>query len=304
LQDCGASRIADCHRPAVPALDAAATGDLDKHRIGHASSFRHAERRGNPYLLSNLTFPSMLAVLKTTLAVVLLVFIAPVFAHAVVWFSKERPRNWHSADWSSAGVLPTPGAEPEASIRVLAARTGGLKGIVSVHSWLVLKEAGASQYERYDVVGWGNPVRLNSQPADGRWYSNDPVVLYELKGAGAETLLPKVKAAIRGYQWSERGSYRTWPGPNSNTFVATVLAAVPDLRADLPSTAIGRDYPSGSWLRRTPLGGWSATLGGLLGVTLGPRDGFAVNLLGLVAGIRLQRPAILLPGFGALGEPF
>ena len=238
------------------------------------------------------------------LLAVFLVFIVPVFVHAGLWLAEERPRNWHSADWSSAGILPPARAEPEASIRVLAARTGGLKGIVAVHTWLVLKRPNASAYDRYDVVGWGNPVRRNSQPADGRWYSNDPVVIHELKGAPAEALLPKVEAAIRSYQWSERGSYRTWPGPNSNTFVATVLAAVPELKADMPPTAIGRDYPAGRWVSRAPGGGWTVTLGGLAGLTVGIRRGIEVNLFGLVAGVRFRHPALILPGFGVLGGPF
>ena len=37
-------------------------------------------------------------------------------------------------------------------------------------------------------------------------------------------------------------SYRVWPGPNSNTFTAFVLREVPELRVDLPPTAIGKDY--------------------------------------------------------------
>jgi hypothetical protein len=194
--------------------------------------------------------------------------------------------------------------EKEASIRVMAARTGGLKGIVAVHTWLVLKHENATAYERYDVVGWGNPVRRNHHPADGRWYSNEPVVIHEIKGAEAARLLPKLEAAIREYQWSERGSYRTWPGPNSNTFVATVLAAVPEIKAAMPPTAIGRDYPAGSWVRRSPNGGWTATLGGIAGVTFGWREGIQVNFLGLVAGIRFHKPTLILPGFGALGERF
>jgi hypothetical protein len=243
-------------------------------------------------------------VLKYSLLAVLLVFVAPVLVHAAVWLSEERPRHWREADWSSAGILPDPGAEPEASIRVLAARTGGLKGIVSVHTWLVLKPAGATAYERYEVVGWGTPVRRNGEPADGRWYSNDPVVIHEVRGAAAERLLPRVEAAIRAYAWAERGSYRIWPGPNSNTFVATVLAAVPELGATMPPTAIGRDYPAGAWLARAPGGGFRATLGGFAGLTVGLREGVEVNLLGLVAGIRFQDAALILPGFGVVGERF
>ena len=242
--------------------------------------------------------------LKYSLLTVAFLFVLPVLAHAVLWLSEERPRSWRDADWSSAQMLPEPRHEPEASIRVMAARTGGLKGIVAVHTWLVLKPEGAASYDRYDVVGWGNPVRRNNQPADGRWYSNDPVVIYEVKGAEAERLLPKVEAAIRAYQFSERGSYRIWPGPNSNTFVASVLAAVPELPITLPPTAVGRDYPVGSWVRRMPGGGISASLGGFAGVTLGLRRGVEVNLLGLVAGVRFRDPTLLLPGFGAVGERF
>ena len=56
----------------------------------------------------------------------------------------------------------------------MAARTGGLKGAFSVHTWIVIKKAGAKAYERYDKVGWGMPIRRNAYPADGRWYSNVP----------------------------------------------------------------------------------------------------------------------------------
>ena len=246
----------------------------------------------------------MRKVLKYSLLTFLLVFILPVLAHAALWLSEERPRSWRDADWSSAGMLPDAREDTEASIRVLAARTGGLKGILAVHSWLVLKPKDAPSYDRYEVVGWGNPVRRNGQPPDGRWYSNDPVVIYELKGAEAERVLPKLEAAIRAYQFWQRGSYRTWPGPNSNTFVASVLAAVPELPVTLPPTAIGRDYPPGAWLRREPDGGLSASLGGFAGVALGLRRGVEINLLGLVAGIRFREPTLILPGFGALGERF
>lgn len=240
--------------------------------------------------------------LKCIAAAVLLLFIAPVLLHAALWLAQERPRTWRTADWSSAGTLPDPREEREASIRVMAARTGGLKGIVSVHSWLVLKDEGAAAYQRYEVVGWGNPVRRNGRPADGRWYSNEPVVIHALTGAEAARLIPKIEAAIRAYPWSRQGSYRTWPGPNSNTFVAHVLAAVPEIGAGMPPTAIGRDYPTGAWVRRVPAGGVSVSLAGFAGVTVGLREGIEVNFLGLVAGVRFADFAILLPGFGAIGD--
>ena len=44
----------------------------------------------------------------------------------------------------------------------------------AVHSWIVLKRENATSWTRYDVVGWGNPVRTNGWPPDGRWYGNTP----------------------------------------------------------------------------------------------------------------------------------
>jgi hypothetical protein len=242
--------------------------------------------------------------LAYTLFALFSIFVVPAAVHTVLWLAEAHPRSWRSADWSSTGTLPAPQEEREASIRLMAARTGGLKGALSVHTWLVLKRQDAKSYDRYEVVGWGDPVRRNGRPPDGRWYSNEPLAVYTLKGAEAARLIPRLEAAIRDYRFSKRGSYRIWPGPNSNTFVATVLAAIPEMRAELPPTAIGRDFPAGPWFYRTPAGGFTLSFGGLAGVTVGLRDGIEINLLGLVAGARFEDFAILLPGFGALGEPF
>jgi hypothetical protein len=248
--------------------------------------------------------PAMQRIVKAILVTLLALFVLPTLAFAALWLAQERPASWRAADWSSAGLLPAPAEAQEASIHILAARTGGLKGIVSVHSWIVLKRAGAQTYERYDVVGWGRPVRLNHRPADGRWYSNEPVVVYQAAGEAAERLFPKVEAAIGAYPWQAAGSYRSWPGPNSNTFVAWVLAEVPEIEARMPPTAVGRDFPlGGTWLRRLPAGGVALSLGGIAGLTIGPRAGLEVNFFGLVAGVSLAEPGLIVPAFGLMALP-
>ncbi len=239
---------------------------------------------------------------KFMLVFILAVFILPVAGHAVVWLAKDRPSSWRNADWSESGVLPAPRASDPPAIHVMAARTGGYKGIVSVHSWLVIKRPGAAEYDRYDVVGWGQPVRHNAYAPDGRWYSNVPEIVHTVRGDAAARAIPKLEAAIQSYRWSNHGDYTIWPGPNSNTFVASVLAQVPELGARMPPTAVGRDFPvDGKWLSRGPGGGWRMTLKGLAGVTIGMAEGFELHLLGLVAGIDFTRPALLVPGFGRLG---
>ena len=234
---------------------------------------------------------------------ILVFFVAPSLTHLAIWAATDRPASWHEADWSSAKILPPAFTVTEAKIYVLSARTGGLKGAISKHSWIVLKKPGADHYDRYDVVGWGRPVRLNAYPADGKWYSNLPEIQFETSGKAAAMLIPKIEKAISGYQWQNRGDYTIWPGPNSNTFVASIIRTVPGFDATLPTTAIGKDFPaSGKFIdideTRQSI---RLSLFGYAGILVGFKSGLQVNILGLVTGIDWYRPALLLPGFGRIG---
>jgi hypothetical protein len=115
-------------------------------------------------------------------------------------------------------MLPAASADREARFLVFTGRTGRWKGIFAVYSWVVFKPENASSWSRYDVVGWGQPVRSNGWAPDGRWFGDVPRVLVDVRGAEAAALIPRVKAAIADYSYSNFGDYRIWPGPNSNTF--------------------------------------------------------------------------------------
>jgi hypothetical protein len=239
---------------------------------------------------------------KFVMLVFLALFLLPVAARAALVAYEGGPRSWRDANWSSTGSLPAPAAEPQARLLVFSGRTGGWKGAVAVHSWIVLKREGASRWTRYDVVGWGNPVRQNGWAPDGFWYGNRPTVVADVRGAEAARLIPKIEAAIKDYQYAHAGDYRLWPGPNSNTFVATALRAVPELGAMLPPNAIGRDFRPRPYAGLTDSGtGIEANLWGLLGVKIGWVEGIEVNVAGLVVGIDLRHPALKLPGFGRIG---
>ena len=140
------------------------------------------------------------------------------------------------ADRSSAGLLPPARARSDSLVRVYAARTVRWKGAFAIHTWIVLKQ-GAGPYERYDLTAWGEPIRVNGFVPDGRWFGQVPSVLYAADGVEADALIPRMRAAIAAYKYRNLGDYRAWPGPNSNTFVAWVLAAVPEVGAPLPATA-------------------------------------------------------------------
>ncbi len=239
------------------------------------------------------------------LLVFLVVFILPLAAHAAWWSFQDRPRSWSAANWGSAGLLPDPAAKPEAMVHVYAARVGRWRGIFAHHTWIVIKEKGATRYTRYDKVGWGSPVRTNNWAADGRWFGHVPDLVAAIEGEEAETLIPKVRAAVASYPYAAPGQYAPWPGPNSNTFVAHVLAAIPEAAVALPPTALGKDFRTdGSVAGLTPSrSGVQLGFAGLGGLTVAWIEGLEVNVLGLVAGIDLRRPALKLPGFGRIGLP-
>lgn len=237
---------------------------------------------------------------KFVLLALLLVYVAPAALSAFLWTVGEHPGTWRDADWTSAKLLPPPGETRDAAVYVLSARTGGLKGSVSEHSWIVLKEAGAGTYERWDKVGWGKPIRRNGYPADGRWYSNEPRIVFARFGPEAAALIPAFRTAIADYPFAASGGYRIFPGPNSNTFVAHVLRHVPGLSTTLSPVAVGRDFPSEGRLvvydaDREDL---RLSLFGYVGAVIGASSGLELNLFGLVAGIDPVRLAVKIPAFG------
>ena len=242
-------------------------------------------------------------VLRLSLLTFLAVFLAPLALHAAWWLSTDAAQAWNQADWSSAGMLPPARAKPEAMVHVYAARTGRWKGIFAHHSWIIVKEKGANAYTRYDKVAWGLPVKTNNWAPDARWYGHRPALVGAVEGPAAEALIPKVRAAVAHYPHKRSGDYSAWPGPNSNSFAAYVLAAIPEAGIALPPTAVGKDWRVDARVfGLTPSGtGIQLSFGGLLGFTIGWIEGVEVNVLGLVAGIDLRRPALKLPGLGRFG---
>jgi hypothetical protein len=215
-------------------------------------------------------------------------------------------RHWSEARWDSAGMAPDPATTPEPVVQVYAARAWGWKGVVAVHTWLILKRAGAADYTRYEVVGWGvqrgaPAIRKDMRTIDGYWAGNRPQVVADRRGPEVEALIDRIEAAIAAYPYPDQ--YRSWPGPNSNSFVAHIARSVPELGLELPPTAIGKDYlGKGDLFARTPSGtGYQLSLFGVLGLALGREEGFELNLLGLTFGLDPMDLAIKLPGVGRIG---
>lgn len=242
--------------------------------------------------------------LRRIALLILILAIGPLLS--VACGSVKLGQDWRTADRSPTGMAPSPREAPEAIVQVYAARAFNWRGIFAVHTWIATKPANAPSYTVHQVLGWYarsgmSVVRSHRDTPDKNWYGAPPELLNEIRGEAAEAAIPKVLEAVREYPYADR--YTVWPGPNSNTFVAYVGRRVPELKMNLPVTAIGKDFPiESAWLSRTPSDtGYQLSLYGVLGLLAAREEGLELNLLGLSFGLDPGGPAIKLPGVGRLG---
>ena len=242
---------------------------------------------------------------KWILAALSIIYVLPLLVALILHLSHGPAVHWSRADRSSAGISPDAGRTPEAVVQAFSARAYGWRGIFGVHTWIAVKPANAYSWDRLEVIGFGvgngrPAVRISKGVPDGRWFGSNPVLLAELRGAVAESAISSLRAAAAYYPYPNR--YVVWPGPNSNTFIAYLARRVPEMHLDLPPNAIGKDYPVDGMVARTPSGtGWQVSLGGILGIVAGQREGVELDVFGLSAGVDLRGPALRLPGVGRLG---
>jgi hypothetical protein len=219
------------------------------------------------------------------------------------WGETRIAADWRLATRESAGLAPPAGSTPEAVVQVYAARAFAWRGIFAVHSWISVKPAGAGEYTTYEVVGWrafhgGQAVQIHNGGPDRYWFGSKPELLADLRGEAAAKAIGEVEMAVASYPWHD--TYRTWPGPNSNTFVAWITRRVPALRVNLPPTAIGKDFLGGAtFVDRAPSGGGvQLSLWGILGVLMSAEEGVEVNIMGLSFGIDPAHLGLRVPGVG------
>ena len=211
--------------------------------------------------------------------------------------------SWRDAPRHSSGLAPDPATTREAVVQIYTARAFSWRGYVATHPWIIVKREGAQNFDRYEVVGWGGGPSLKKNYAlpDGYWFGAEPSIMAEYRGPGTDQLIDRIEAAIETYPFKDQ--YRSWPGPNSNTFLAHVAREVPELRLDIPANAIGKDYRA--WnapVALAPSGtGVQLSLLGVAELTLGVDEGVEVNVLGLNLGIDILRPALRVPGLGRIG---
>ncbi len=227
---------------------------------------------------------------------------------AVLTVGRVSGGEWWNASREPTGTAPDPKKHPGAVAQVYAARAFSWRGAFGVHTWIAVKPSNAARYTVYEVIGWrvrrGEPAVLIHQEApDREWYGARPEVIADIRGAGVDDVIRRIDAAARAYPY--RDTYTVWPGPNSNTFTAWVARAAPELKLDLPATAIGKDWldaSAGQVFARTPSGtGFQFSLFGVFGILAGVEEGVEFNVAGLTVGVDPLDLGLKLPGIGNIG---
>lgn len=241
------------------------------------------------------------------LRIVALVLAVLLVGPGITALSRASDNNdWRRASREAMGLAPDPAVSRQAMIRVYGARTRGWRGAFGVHTWVAVKPENAAAWTTYEIVGWrsrwgGDGLVVSQGAPDRRWFGAEPELYAHLEGPGTEEAIRRAVAAAEAYPY--RQEYGLWPGPNSNTFTAMVARAVPELRLDLPPTAIGKDYLGGAKIADAALSGTGVqfSLFGVLGLVVAAEEGIELNVAGLTFGIDPLGLGLKLPGIGRIG---
>ena len=236
------------------------------------------------------------------IGLVFVVALVPFITPQVISYASnygEAVTHWSNARYDRTYQSPDPRVVEEAVVQVLGARTWGWRGSFAIHTWISVKPKHADQYQRYEVIGWRSPhLTIRDGVPDNHWAGNRPYIIQDIRGAQAEAIINKLGPAIAAYPY--KTDYTAWPGPNSNSFIAYLGRKIPELRLDLPPTAIGKDYLVEEGVVASSISGTGVQISaaGLAGLTLGIEEGVEFHLLGLTTGFDINDLTLKLPGFG------
>ena len=175
------------------------------------------------------------------------------------------------------------------------------------HGWLDVKAGDEAAWLRYEVRGRGRGVVLRSitgAVARGdRWFDGRPIhVQRVITGAPAQRVAAALSALAPAEDARYEAGYWLWPGPNSNTFVAELADAIPELAVVLDHNACGKDWHGFFGAGLTPSRTGVHLDLPLLGAAIGLDEGVELHLLGLTAAVRLFPPSLALPFLPSLPQ--
>jgi hypothetical protein len=138
-------------------------------------------------------------------------------------------------------TLPSQGA----AVQIYGADVWGVRGRFAIHTWIATRAVNETTFTIHQIIGWkirraGTALDVSQGNPNRYWYRSPPILLHEVVGDAAPSLVNDVRDAISTYPYPD--TYTMWPGPNSNSFTQWVALEVPELALVLPFKAIGKTW--------------------------------------------------------------
>lgn len=164
---------------------------------------------------------------------------------------------------------------------------------VARHSWIVRNLPGAPYLRRWELLGTAS----GSLTKDALAYFGDGEVAVHGIVEGSPEEIERISVCLDNevVAYTQRHpTYFPMPGPNSNTFVAEALRHC-GIHAELPSTAVGRDYRGIVGAGVTESGTGVQLESVVVGARIGLREGVEGHILGLALGVHTWPPGVTVP---------
>lgn len=162
---------------------------------------------------------------------------------------------------------------------------------VARHGWIIVHVPGENDFHRFELLGSGG----HSHTSDPFSYFGDAkIALHALIDTSrASEMVSCLDKETTRYN-DDHPDYWPIPGPNSNTFVDTLMRRC-DIHVDLPTTAIGKDYRGPIGISQTSGGTGVQLESWVVGLRIGLKEGVELHFLSLGFGVDVWPPAILVP---------
>lgn len=164
----------------------------------------------------------------------------------------------------------------------------------ATHTFLDYRESVSAPWYRVEVAHPKSGVRNQEIPtsaAYGRKRWGERVrILSQSDGSKNPNFARDIRAFAASYDDSV---YRSYPGPNSNTFMEKMIRKVDGVNAVLDHNAMGKE--NGFYAGKTTGGTGLKLQTPVVGVALGLKEGVEVSALGLSAGVSIYPPSVRIP---------
>lgn len=193
--------------------------------------------------------------------------------------------------------VATPPANGQAVVLVASGLMPPPLDDVARHAWFSVRRRGQPGWSNFELWGDTGETPLGDPLFD---HGGGGVMIHAaFSGEEAERTIRCLERETPG--WDEAHDYIPIPGPNSNTYVETMLRRC-DIPATLPATAIGRDHRGIAGASLTSEGTGVQLETPVVGAKLGLKEGVELHFFSFAIGVDLWPPALIVPlGPGRLG---